>query len=145
MKAVYQWLTYAGSLPFIAAATCGLVGLDGVQILGSVITVLSAYGAVIAAFMAGTYWGLHLTLQNAWSSRLAVLSNILAIAIWSGYVMLPAHWFIYFLVIIFLLLLLVDWCLLADNHISIGYFRTRSGVTFVVVISLVATALSAHT
>lgn len=136
MKAIYQWLTYAGSLPFIAAAVCGVLDIDQIPVLGSVITILSVYGIVIAAFMAGVHWGQHLSLNDSWQSHLAICSNVIAIVVWLGFIVFASNLFIFLLAIIFALLLLIDRFLWADGYISNEYFHTRYVVTIIVVMSL---------
>ena len=139
MKKPSPYLTFAGAIPFVACAFLLMIDVVTVPMLGSVGDVLSAYGLVIASFMAGAHWGNHLDLSddNKWAIRLPLYSNIIAL----GFLILSAIGFIWLLVIGFISLLVIDYSLHRAQIISHAYFKVRQYVTAIVVISLVIAAL----
>ena len=143
MKKPSPYLTFAGAIPFVACAFLLMIDVVTVPMLGSVGDVLSAYGLVIASFMAGAHWGNHLDLSddNKWTIRLPLYSNIIALGLWLGFLILSASSFIWLLVIGFISLLVIDYNLHRAQIISDVYFKIRQYVTAIVVVSLVVTAL----
>ncbi|MFP3456309.1 DUF3429 domain-containing protein [Psychrobacter sp. SIMBA_152] len=143
MKKPSPYLTFAGAIPFVACAFLLMVDVVTVPMLGSVVDILSAYGLVIASFMAGAHWGNHLDLadDNKWAVRLPLYSNIIALGLWLGFLILSASSFIWLLVIGFISLLVIDYSLHRAQIISHAYFKVRQYVTAIVVVSLVITAL----
>ena len=143
MKKPSPYLTFAGAIPFVACAFLLMIDVVTVPMLGSVGDVLSAYGLVIASFMAGADWGNNLDLSddNKWAIRLPLYSNIIALGLWLGFLILSAIGFIWLLVIGFISLLVIDYSLHRAQIISHAYFKVRQYVTAIVVISLVIAAL----
>ena len=143
MKKPSPYLTFAGAIPFVACAFLLMIDVVTVPMLGSVGDVLSAYGLVIASFMAGAHWGNHLSLadDNKWAIRLPLYSNIIALGLWLGFLILSAIGFIWLLVIGFISLLVIDYSLHRAQIISHTYFKVRQYVTAIVVVSLVIAAL----
>ena len=143
MKKPSPYLTFAGAIPFVACAFLLMIDVVTVPMLGSVGDVLSAYGLVIASFMAGAHWGNHLDLadDNEWAIRLPLYSNVIALGLWLGFLILSASSFIWLLVIGFISLLVIDYSLHRAQIISHAYFKVRQYVTAIVVISLVIAAL----
>ncbi len=143
MKKPSPYLTFAGTIPFVACAFLLMVDVVTVPIFGSVVDVLSAYGLVIASFMAGAHWGNHLDLadDNKWAIRLPLYSNVIALGLWLGFLILSASSFVWLLVIGFISLLVIDYNLHRAQIISHAYFKVRQYVTAIVVISLVIAAL----
>jgi len=143
MKKPSPYLTFAGAIPFVACAFLLMIDVVTVPMLGSVVDVLSAYGLVIASFMAGAHWGNHLDLadNNKWAIRLPLYSNVIALGLWLGFLILSASSFIWLLVIGFISLLVIDYNLHRAQIISHAYFKVRQYVTAIVVISLVIAAL----
>ena len=143
MKKPSPYLTFAGAIPFVACAFLLMIDVVTVPMLGSVVDILSAYGLVIASFMAGAHWGNHLDLadDNKWAIRLPLYSNIIALGLWLGFLILSASSFIWLLVIGFISLLVIDYSLHRAQIISHAYFKVRQYVTAIVVISLVIAAL----
>ncbi|CAM3574185.1 membrane protein [Psychrobacter glaciei] len=143
MKKPSPYLTFVGTIPFIACAFLLMIDVVTVPMLGSVVDVLSAYGLVIASFMAGAHWGNHLDLadDNKWAIRLPLYSNSIALGLWLGFLILSASSFIWLLVIGFISLLVIDYSLHRAQIISHTYFKVRQYVTAIVVISLVIAAL----
>jgi len=143
MKKPSPYLTFAGTIPFIACAFLLMINVVTVPMLGSVANILSAYGLVIASFMAGAHWGNHLGLadDNKWAIRLPLYSNVIALGLWLGFLILSASSFIWLLVIGFVSLLVIDYSLHRAQIISHAYFKVRQYVTAIVVISLVVASL----
>ncbi len=147
MKKPSPYLTFAGTIPFIACAIMITLGIDAVIALGTTAKVLSAYGLVIASFMAGAHWGNHLSLadDDSWAARLPIFSNIVALVLWLGFLILSSAGFIWLLIIGFLALLIIDHGLYQANIIDKTYLKIRKYVTLIVVISLVVSALGLQT
>lgn len=143
MKKPSPYLTFAGAIPFVVCAIFITLGIDAVIGLGKTVEILAAYGLVIASFMAGAHWGNHLGLadEDAWALRLPILSNIIAILLWLGFLSLSEVGFIWLLVISFISLLIIDYGLNNAQIIDDKYFTVRKYVTLIVVASLMVAAL----
>lgn len=143
MKKPSPYLTFAGAIPFVAAAIWITLGVDAIFVLGNTADILSAYGVVIASFMAGSHWGTHLSLtaDNAWALRLPIFSNAIAVLLWLGFLSLSVVGFIWLLVLGFIALLAIDYGLCHVDIISKQYFKIRVSVTWIVVLSLIVAAV----
>ncbi|MDN5566988.1 MAG: DUF3429 domain-containing protein [Psychrobacter sp.] len=138
MKKLSPYLTFAGTIPFIACAVLIIIGVNIVPILGSVTRILTVYGLVIATFMAGAQWGNHLSLadNSSWAVRLPIVSNIVALALWLGFLTLSTKGFIWLLIVSFISLLIIDYGLNNARIIDDKYFTVRKYVTLIVIASL---------
>ena len=143
MKKPSPYLTFAGAIPFIACAVLITIGIDAIQALGTTEHILAVYGLVIATFMAGAQWGNHLSLadDNAWAVKLPIFSNVIALALWLGFLILSIASFIWLLIISFIALLIIDYGLNKARIIDDKYFTVRKYVTLIVVISLIVAAV----
>ena len=143
MKKPSPYLTFAGAIPFVACALLLVIGIIDIPYLGAVADILSAYGLVIASFMAGSQWGNHLSLadDDKWAVRLPLVSNVIAIVLWLGFLMLPVVGFIWLLVIGFASMLMIDYGLNCARIITPDYFKVRTYVTAIVIVSLIVAAL----
>ena len=143
MKKPSPYLTFAGAIPFVVCAIFITMGIDAIRVLGETEHVLSIYGLVIASFMAGAHWGNHLGLadDDIWAVKLPVFSNIIALGLWLGFLSLSTVDFIWLLVVGFIAMLVIDYGLYHAQIISPDYFRVRSYVTLIVVISLIISAV----
>ena len=130
MKKPSPYLTFAGAIPFVLGAVFITIGIDAIPVLGKVTYILSIYGLVIASFMAGAHWGNHLSLadDDTWAVKLPVFSNIIALALWLGFLLLSTVGFIW--------LLVIDYGLHQAHIINNDYFKVRRYVTAIVVIAL---------
>lgn len=138
MKKPSPYLTFAGAIPFVICAFLMTVGVTSIPVLGNTEYVLSVYGLVIASFMAGAHWGNHLSLadDDKWAFKLPVLSNIIALGLWLGFLGLSAAGFIWLLILGFVSLLVIDYGLYQAQIISHEYFKVRKYVTLIVVFAL---------
>jgi hypothetical protein len=136
MKKTYQYLTYAGLIPFIVCAICLIFKIHHLPILGSTEKIMSVYALVITSFLAGICWGQHLNLKTRFSSYLAIFSNIIAVAIWLAFLLLPFKFLLATFIAAFVALLLIDLKLFANHLITHEYFKTRCFVTIIVTSTL---------
>ncbi|MBU5615711.1 DUF3429 domain-containing protein [Psychrobacter sp. TAE2020] len=139
MKKPSPYLTFAGTIPFIAGAILLIMGVDAVRVFGKTEHILAVYGLVIATFMAGAQWGNHLSLtdDNRWAVRLPIASNVVALILWLGFLTLSAVGFMALLIFAFISLLMVDYGLYQAQIISPDYFTVRKYVTAIVVVALI--------
>ncbi len=143
MKNIYPYLTLAGTLPFIFCAYCFIADIDVIALLGNTEQVLSVYGLVIAAFMAGSHWGQHLIISEKWQRYLPAFSNFNAVFLWLSFLLFPFKLFIIALILSFSGSLLIDKKLRQDKVINRTYFCTRALVTLVVILSLIISGIYA--
>ena len=132
-------LPYLGAIPFVFCALLLLCGIATLPVLGSVLHMLNSYAVIIASFMAGSYWGIHL---GPGGKRLAVVSNLLAIAIWCVFLFSPASLQLFYYAAIFTLLLWVDFRLQRNGLLAKIYWQTRKIVTTIVVFSLISAGIA---
>ena len=135
-------LTYAGTLPFIAAAISLASGYAYFPVIGDVTQVVLVYALVIAAFMAGSQWGQQFEQSEVWAKRLQRYTNLNAIGLWLAFVLLPFSWLLVALIVSLLGALWLDQQLFRVGIITKTYWQTRWQVTIVVVLSLVVVGVS---
>ena len=143
MRSLHSRLAYLGALPFVFCALCMLFSVQSLPYVGDVERVLATYGLAIVSFMAGSLWGQQFRAEQSWAWWIAVLSNLITVAAWLGYLLLPHSMFFGFLMIAFVGLLAIDRKQLQRSHISKEYFATRCGVTSVVLITLLLSSIFA--
>lgn len=136
MKKIFLYLTYAGTIPFIFCAIFLSADIQQLPLLGSVEKILSVYGLVISSFLAGAHWGQHLHIQGFWSRALPILSNIILILLWFGFLMGSFKMLMAMFVVTFFVLLVIDYRLFQINLITHHYFQARLLATVLVIISL---------
>ena len=142
MKNLFSYLMYAGTLPFILSAICLMLHIQELPLLGSTEVMLSAYGIVIASFLAGSHWGQHLHINKShWSIALPILSNLIAVALWIGFLTLSFRMLVALLSIIFVILLMIDRQLLKGHFITDLYFKARFFVSSIALVSLMLSGL----
>mgnify|MGYP002877491988 FL=1 len=141
LTSLYPILTYGGAIPFVMGAACLVVDIRSVPFLGSTADFMGAYGLVIASFLSGTHWQLHLNQNAGWSLFLALSSNVMAIGLWTAFLVLAPEAFFLALSFIFLIFLAIDHRLAISGLINKHYFKTRAGVTGIVVLSLICSGL----
>ncbi|TVS11524.1 MAG: DUF3429 domain-containing protein [Wenzhouxiangella sp.] len=94
-------LTWSGVIPFAAIALFAI--LDAPDWLERLLT---AYAALILAFLAGTLWTRHL-LGERTRPRLLIASNVLVLAAWPA-ILLPIAWAALWLAVLFAIHLALD-------------------------------------
>ncbi len=143
MRKPSPYLTFAGTIPFIACAVLITLGVDSLSVLGKTSNVLVSYGLVITTFMAGAHWGNHLSLadDNPWAVKLPIFSNVITLMLWFGFLVLPTNSFIWLLILGFVSLLVIDYALNRANIIADKYLNVRKYVTLIVVISLLISVI----
>lgn len=133
---VYQTLTYAGALPFLACALLPFAGITELGPLGAWDQVLVMYGLAIASFLAGTHWAFELARPGSFALSLFIVSNVLVLAVWlAALVAVPAI-ALAVQCIAFLVLLRVDGAVAAAGGTPPGYFAMRQRITFIVLAAL---------
>ena len=142
MKKIFSYLTYAGAMPFIFCAICLSADIQQLPLLGSIEKILSVYGLVISSFLAGAHWGQHLQLnKGVWSRSLPILSNIIAVSLWFGFLVLSFKMLMIMFVAVFVVLLIIDHRLFQIGFITSHYFQTRFFVSAIVIISLIISGI----
>ena len=121
-------LTYAGMLPFIGMTIAILLDIDLFGL--NKLTVISAYAAVIAAFISGIHWGLYLLKDSP--LNLFIHSNIVTLIAWAALLLAyPVNWLIF--IACFVYLLLIDKQLTAAGLLEAWYLRMRILASTVVI------------
>lgn len=136
------YLTYAGTLPFIICATCLAFGIKVIPLFGATEKILSVYSLVITTFLAGSHWGQHLHLDNKWEFYLPILSNIIAIILWLGFLTLPFKLLLINFMGILLVLLVIEQRFFKYGLIAGQYFRTRCFATAIVISTLIISRIN---
>ena len=127
-------LTYLGALPFLVAALCCFVGLKELPYLGSVELLVYSYAIMIACFMAGTHWG-YVIRSDSTFNPILVTSVMILLVLWVLWIAnIPSYSLC--LVPVYLLLWCVDYLLLIYEYESHIYFKMRTKVTVLVILSL---------
>lgn len=133
-----RWLTFAGILPFAA----GLAGQVFAPEAAPWREWTAAYGAVIAAFIAGIHWAVHLFFGDKAPVNLLISSNVLALAAW-GALLLPAGPGPFrLLVVVFLALVLIDRRLHRAELIPDWFYRLRLQASAAVSLCLLGMAVA---
>lgn len=142
MKRIFPYLTYAGAIPFVFCAGCLVFGIQQLPLIGSVERVLTVYGLVISTFLCGALWGQHLYLnEGPWARVLPILSNVIAVLLWIGFLILSFKMIIAMLVATFVILLMIDHRLFLIDLITHHYFQTRLFVSSIVIVSLIISGI----
>ncbi|MCO5732128.1 DUF3429 domain-containing protein [Rhizobium sp. SSA_523] len=132
-RTLTQILTYAGALPFflLLPPTFPLLAvLDPLK-------AFLAYGAVIAAFMGGSLWGL-VQAREASPILPLLLSNLLALCAWLSLLVEEGRAALLLQLAIFLALLGCDRLLLAAGLEQRWYWRLRLRITGLVCLAYLA-------
>ena len=93
--------------------------------------------------MAGAHWGNHLSLadNDGWAVKLPFLSNMIALVLWFGFLILSTASFIWLLAASFASMWVIDYGLNQARIITQNYFKVRTYVTGIVIVSLIVAAL----
>ena len=142
MKKIFPYLAYAGAIPFAFCALCLVLGIQQLPLIGSVEKALTVYGLVISTFLCGAHWGQHLYMKEGpWVRALPILSNIITVLLWIGFLTLSFKMIITMLVAAFVILLIVDHRLFLVDLINHHYFQTRLFVSSIVIVSLIISGI----
>lgn len=125
-----------GALPFLISSAMLTMGVYNLPLLGSTAEILRSYSLAIAVFMCGIHWGQYLQDTRARDMNLLMVSNVLTVICWISYVAASFRAYFVIVILIFLVLLWIDYRLHQDGRITSRYFRMRLAVTLVVCISL---------
>jgi|APCry1669190156_1035279.scaffolds.fasta_scaffold18361_3 hypothetical protein len=129
-------LTYAGALPFIAAALLHVLMPMVMPYHLDVIWAVGTYAAVIASFLCGIHWALALLRGDRFSFYLLISSNLIALAAWAS--LLVPHAFIELSIqaLCFMYLLALDRKLYTHSLYPQWYYHLRGNVTAIVLVCL---------
>lgn len=131
-------LTYAGILPF----AIGLAGQVFAPTAAPWQQWTAAYGAVIAAFIAGIHWAVHLFFGARAPINLLLSSNILALAAWGALLLPDGPGPFRLLILVFLALVLIDRRLRKAELIPEWFYRLRLQASAAVSLCLLGTAVA---
>ncbi len=124
-------LTYAGTLPFLFAGI-GQFFID--DIFGiDLVTIATAYGAIIVSFVAGIHWGVFLFKDSP--MNLFIHSNVIALLSWSS-LLVPAIAGFFILAASFVYLILIDLTLKKKEIIEPWFFQIRLQATLIAIVTL---------
>jgi hypothetical protein len=139
---VAQGLVYAGSLPFLACALLSWMGpIVGMPEVDPV-AVAIGYGAVIASFIAGIHWAVHLFAGARGGDNLLIASNVVALIAW-GALLIGGAWGLALLIACFAALFALDRRLHSRGIWPLWFFRLRRNITAIVTTALLATLAAA--
>jgi Protein of unknown function (DUF3429) len=127
-------LPIAGVVPFVGGAVLMLAGVPALFGL-SVETMMLSYGLLIASFLAGVHWGQYLSGVRT-RVNLLISSNVVALAAWFGFLLLPKRLFCLLLCVLFILFNSIDGHLLESAALSPRYKQVRAFVTISVCVSM---------
>lgn len=131
---VISVLGYAGLLPFLAAPLWIALSPDTVP--GWLDRGWWMYVALIAVFLAGTFWGFALPAAMGFAGMLGILiASALMLLAWVA-LMLPFQTSLYLLLLVFLLLLLADFWRERTLDTIPGYFMMRTVLTAGVMVAI---------
>lgn len=142
MKKIFPYLTYAGAIPFVFCAACLSFDTQSLPLLGSIERILSVYGLVISSFLAGAHWGQNLHINKSqWVRFLSIFSNVIAVLLWLGFLVLSFKMQMAMFIAAFVVLLIIDHRLFQMDVITRHYFQTRFFVTAIVIVSLIISGI----
>lgn len=134
-------LMYSGLIPFIAGALLLLLEFPVLPVMGNVSSAMASYGLVIVVFLTGIHWGQKLSPGRSLPG-LYISSNILAVATWLAWLVLPVKYFLVFLSAPLAIMLAIDHSLYRLDILEKNYFLSRSLITGIVVLCLFLGAFS---
>ena len=139
---VTEVLTYLGATPFIAVAIIIAMDVSVAVNSHSPLSVILCYGLAIISFMAGALWGTQKHSLEVSSCAILLISNLITVSAWLGFIILTPQLLLLLFCLLFLLLLAVDFWLYSDRQISRSYWVLRYRVTSIVVACLLATLIA---
>lgn len=134
-----KFLGYSGLIPFVTFS----IGSWLPQPYNSyAIQILIAYAAIILSFMGAIHWGVAMTSADEQRSKYIIASVIPALTAWLALLMneIPA---LVTLLAGFIALIGFDWAVEKPQRLPDWYVPMRNILTFIVVLCLLGTLLSA--
>ena len=128
-------LIFLGSIPFVFFSFLRIISLEEFFYL-DVDYILSIYSLSIISFICGSHWGLFLT-NNTLRINLFFLSNLLTISSFFGILFLKMNYFFLLQILIFIILLLIDFHIYRQNITQLKYIYSRVIITILVVLCLI--------
>ncbi len=132
-------LTYAGALPFVAAALILIFKPPAIQ--ADVELVLRVYSALIVSFVSGIHWQIGISKQAA-PGYLLWMSNAVVLASWGFVFAQPGAvaWLLF--VMVFAGLLVLDRILFRLELVSSWFYQLRVRISIIVLVSLLVAAFA---
>ena len=128
-------LIFLGSIPFVFFSFLRIISLEEFLHL-DIDYILSIYSLSIISFICGSHWGLFLT-NNTLKINLFFLSNLLTISSFFGILFLKMNYFFLLQILIFIILLLIDFHVYRQNITQLKYIYSRVIITILVVLCLI--------
>jgi len=128
-------LIFLGSIPFVFFSFLRIISLEEFLYL-DIDYILSIYSLSIISFICGSHWGLFLT-KNSLKINLFFLSNLLTISSFLGILFLKMNYFFLLQILIFIILLLIDFYIYRQNITQLKYIYSRVIITILVVLCLI--------
>ena len=128
-------LIFLGSIPFVFFSFLRIISLEEFLHL-DIDYILSIYSLSIISFICGSHWGLFLT-NNTLKINLFFLSNLLTISSFFGILFLKMNYFFLLQILIFIILLLIDFYIYRQNITQLKYIYSRVIITILVVLCLI--------
>ncbi|MEE3003174.1 MAG: DUF3429 family protein [Pseudomonadota bacterium] len=136
-KTLKNFLAYAGFIPFLYCCYLILINEHSTFFNLKTLHIFKAYSFAIVVFLAGSHWGLHLSISNSLRGLLAVSSNFIVILVWLSFLIAVDKIFLLLVFVLFFMLLLIDFYLYRLRFIDVDYFRTRCFVTALVNLTVI--------
>ena len=128
-------LIFLGSIPFVFFSFLRIISLEEFFYF-DINYILSIYSLSIISFICGSHWGLFLT-KNSLKINLFFLSNLLTISSFFGILFLKMNYFFLLQILIFIILLLIDFHIYRQNITQLKYIYSRVIITILVVLCLI--------
>ena len=128
-------LIFLGSIPFVFFSFLRIISLEEFFYF-DINYILSIYSLSIISFICGSHWGLFLT-NNTLKINLFFLSNLLTISSFFGILFLKMNYFFLLQILIFIILLLIDFHIYRQNITQLKYIYSRVIITILVVLCLI--------
>ena len=128
-------LIFLGSIPFVFFSFLRIISLEEFFYF-DINYILSIYSLSIISFICGSHWGLFLT-KNSLKINLFFLSNLLTISSFLGILFLKMNYFFLLQILIFIILLLIDFYIYRQNITQLKYIYSRVIITILVVLCLI--------
>ncbi len=127
-------LTFAGALPFIAAAIA--LALAPAVASAPIWQAVLGYGAVIASFVSGMHWGLFVYRDRKMPLNLFISSNICALAAWAALLVTSLAVALSLLIAVFAALFVIDHVLWRAGSHQRWFYQLRAAISVIVIVAL---------